>query len=86
MSVIGQHDLLHETAAYEVAVAAMSADVVIGDEDAVDAHGLRHSPRFGARLYPDALQAERRPGPAVMRTSLVRAAGGLGEGLGAGDE
>lgn len=86
VSVIGQHDLLHETAAYEVAAAAMSADVVIGDEDAVDADGLRHSPRFGARLYPDALQAERRPGPAILRLSLVRAAGGPGDEPGASGE
>ncbi len=80
VGVLGQHDLLHETAAYEVALATASADIVIGDEDAINAEGLRHSPRFGTFRHLDALLAERHPGAMLMRTSLVRNAGGLGTG------
>ncbi len=74
VGLLGQHDLLHETAAFEVAAEAAEADVVVGDEDAVDAQGLRHSPRFGACRHPDALRDEAEPGAVVMRASLVRAA------------
>ena len=80
VGMLGQHDLLHETAGYEVAVAAASADAVIGDEDAIDANGLRHSPRFDAVRYPDALLGRPRPGVVVMRASLVRAAATPGAG------
>ena len=80
VGVLGQHDLLHETAGYEVAAAAVLADVVVGDEDAVDSDGLRHSPRFGALRHPDALLAEPRPGVVVARASLLRAAGWPGNG------
>lgn len=75
--LIGQHDQLAKTAAAELAAVTAAADIVLSDDDALDEHGLRHSPRLGVAWDPDRVIASGCPGLILARTALLRQVGGM---------
>jgi GT2 family glycosyltransferase len=54
----------------------VDADIVLADDDLLDAEGLRHSPQFGCAWDPDRVRAAGATGLIAMRTALVQQAGG----------
>ncbi len=81
-AMLGAGDVLRPAAAVPAALAG--ADIVLADEDAVDGAGLRHSPLLGAAWDAERALAAGRTGLVLVRTGLLRTAGGLGLGLGLG--
>lgn len=75
--LMGQHDQLAATAIAELAAAAAAADIILTDDDALDEHGLRHSPRLGVAWDPDRVIASGCPGLILARTALLRQVGGM---------
>ena len=75
--LVGQHDQLAEMAMAGFAGAAATADIVLSDDDAIDAKGLRHSPRLGTAWDPDRVVATGCPGLMLARTALLRQVGGM---------
>ena len=78
VGVLGQHDILHETANFEIAQAGTLADVVTSDEDSIDEAGLRHSPRFGLNLRSEIWTRGSCHATFAVRTALARKAGAAG--------
>ncbi|RYF22128.1 MAG: glycosyltransferase [Oxalobacteraceae bacterium] len=76
-TVIGQHDRLSATAVAELATSAVTADVILSDDDAIDANGLRHSPRLGTAWDWDRALVSGCPGLMLARTALLRQVGGM---------
>lgn len=75
--LIGQHDRLSKTAMAELAADAAEADILLSDDDAIDAQDLRHSPRLGTAWDPDRVIAAGCPGLLLFRTELLRRLGGM---------
>lgn len=69
-ALIGQHDRLSATAVAELATSAATADVIPSNDDAMDANGLRHSPRPGTAW--DRVLVGGCPGLMLARTALPR--------------
>ena len=70
-------DHLAPSTAAAIATVAARADIILSDEDALDAEGRRHAPRFGDAWDPDRMLAAGRPGSLIARTELLRKAGGM---------
>ena len=79
-ALLAPGDRLDPAAAPLVAAALAEADVVLTDEDGVDAAGYRTTPRFGEAWDPDRALAAPRPGMLLARTAVIRETGGLPRG------
>ena len=72
-AIVAPGDRLNPVDAAPAAFA--DADIVLSDEDALDADGLRTTPLLGAAWDPDRMLAAGRPGLALIRTALLRRVG-----------
>lgn len=79
--LIGPDDVLDTRASAALAAVADQADIVLSDEDAIDGHELRHSPRLGGAWDPDSIMACGWPGLLMARTVLLQQAGGMRDGV-----